>query len=736
MSNTTTTPIQVLQDYFGYDKFRPKQEEIIDTVLAGNDALILMPTGGGKSVCYQVPAMVKEGVCIVVSPLISLMRDQVEGLKQNGIPAAFINSSQSHAEQQQIKRDCLHGAVKLLYVSPETAVSPWFIELTRSFQLSLIAVDEAHCISFWGHDFRPVYQDLSKLRELSPEVPMIALTATADKITRADILKQLKLKSPEVFISSFDRPNLSLEVRPARDRVKQIIDYIKERKGECGIVYCLSRKSTEDMATKLKRQGIKAAHYHAKLPSRERDRVQDEFLMDKIEVVCATIAFGMGIDKSNVRYVIHYNLPKNIESYYQEIGRAGRDGLPSETLLFYTYGDVNLHRKIIEEEDSVVKDLKIAKLDRLKQFAEAHRCRRQVLLNYFDEILNENCDNCDVCHNPREQFDGTVIAQKALSAVARTGGRLPTGTIIDVLRGQMSERVKREELFRVKTFGVGRDLKWQDWTSYLAQLVDSGLLDVAYNERNALKLTERSKAILFSQEKAMLVRPADLKAKAATKPTVKTEEEIQNYDVALFEKLRALRKALAEQQGVPPYVIFADRSLRYMAFMQPISEQELIEVPGVGSRKLAFYGDDFLDLISTYTGKDRIKVEHPIRPRSSRSKSSSSTKKSSEPKKPTTEITYELYLSGLDVKAIAAKRELKPTTIYNHLADLYAQGKINDVSDYINEDDVALLATVVNDVDRGENGKSIKPLHDALDGKLTYYKIRFALAVLEKKGLL
>jgi ATP-dependent DNA helicase RecQ len=436
------TKEQALKKYFGYDRFRPLQAEIIDTVLDKQDCLVLMPTGGGKSVCFQIPAVLFEGVTVVISPLIALMKDQVQGLVANGIPAAFINSSLSSSEQSNIEWKLKLGEIKLLYVSPEKLLSNNYLQFIKSLNISLFAIDESHCISSWGHDFRPEYTQLSILKREFPDVPVIALTATADRVTRKDILTQLSIPESKVFISSFDRPNLSLNVLPARGRVKVIIDFIKTKPNQSGIVYCLSRQNTEDVAEALKKAGFKAAHYHAGLDSATRTKVQDAFIKDDIQVIVATIAFGMGIDKSNVRFIIHHNLPSNVESFYQEIGRAGRDGLPSETMLFFGYGDVIMRNDMITKSNlpEVIKELQFAKLNRMKQYAETEICRRRILLSYFNEEVHRDCGNCDICKNPRQRFDATIIAQKALSAISRTDEKVAMGMLIDVLRGSQNRK--------------------------------------------------------------------------------------------------------------------------------------------------------------------------------------------------------------------------------------------------------------------------------------------------------
>ncbi|MGB0838822.1 MAG: DNA helicase RecQ [Chitinophagales bacterium] len=600
-----TPPLQILKDYFGYSSFRPMQADIINNVLQGKDTVVLMPTGSGKSICYQVPALAKEGMGIVVSPLIALMKDQVEGLKLNGVKAAYLNSSLTTSQQKQVERACMLGELKLLYVSPEKLASSWFQNFIKSLNINLFAIDEAHCISFWGHDFRPEYAQLSVLKQRFPTVPIIALTATADKITRKDIVSQLRLPNPQTFLSSFDRPNLNLEVRPGQKRIQQILLFLENHSNDSGIIYCLSRKSTESLAAKLVKNGYNAAPYHAKLPPQIRSKTQERFLKDDVQIVCATIAFGMGINKSNVRFVIHYNLPKNIESYYQEIGRAGRDSLPSDTLLFYTYADVKMQRDILESEESNIQQLKLAKLERLQQFAEAHVCRRGILLNYFGESPEKNCGNCDVCRNPREVFEATVIAQKAFSAVARTREQASLNVVIEILRGNYSHRIRNNNYDKIKTFGVGRDISPADWRNYLAQLVNSGYLEIAYDQNSSMKLTAKSKAVLFNGEKVNLVRPnMEVKAKPIRKKVV-----LAAFDEALFALLIQLRNRLAAQQGMPAYIVFNDKTLQTMAGQIPTNEQEMLQVSGVGLRKMAFYGDDFLKIINKYVAQSGEPVQ-------------------------------------------------------------------------------------------------------------------------------
>lgn len=598
------TAQEALKKYFGYSSFRPMQAEIIEQVYAHKDALVLMPTGGGKSICYQIPAITMPGTALVVSPLISLMKDQVEALRGIGIPAAFLNSSLSDQEQRQVEDDFFNKKIKLLYVSPEKVVSQQFFPLLQKAQPSLFAIDEAHCISSWGHDFRPEYTQLKFIKKNFPTTPIIALTATADKLTRKDITQQLHLNEPEVFIASFDRPNLSLEVRPGQRRREQIIRFIQKRPNQAGIIYCLSRKSTEELADKLQAAGVDAAYYHAGMDAAERSLVQEAFINDNQLVVCATIAFGMGIDKSNVRWVIHYNLPKNIESYYQEIGRAGRDGAKADTLLFYSYNDVTILRDILTQNESSKADLKLAKLDRMQQYAEAVGCRRRILLSYFSEDIQEDCGNCDICKNPPKSIDGTVIAQKALSAIYRLRGTVGMSMLIDILRGSGKREIFERGYQNIKTYGAGRDIPFLEWQHYMLQLLNMGYIEIAHDQHGVLKLTTASNRVLFEQEKVPLVRFATLKERReAEKERAKKATRPQRSRNELFEHLRQLRKQLAQQRGVPPYIIFNDATLEEMAAMKPVSDEEMINISGVGERKLHLYGSTFINAIEEYLGK-------------------------------------------------------------------------------------------------------------------------------------
>ncbi len=600
----------ILKKYFGYDTFRPLQKDIINHVNDNKDCLVLMPTGGGKSICYQVPALMREGTAIVVSPLISLMKDQVESLRANGIATAALNSNNDENENIEIRRACISGKLKLLYISPERLLLE-IDYLLQDMQISLFAIDEAHCISQWGHDFRPEYTQMGVLHQRFPHIPIVALTATADKITRQDIIRQLHLKDPKLFISSFDRPNLNLTVKRGyqqREKHSELVRFIRNHADESGIIYCMSRSKTESVAKMLEKQGISTAVYHAGLPAQVRDQAQSDFINDRVQVVCATIAFGMGINKSNVRWVVHYNLPKSIESFYQEIGRAGRDGMSADTLLFYSLGDLILLTKFAT--DSNQQSVNLEKLQRIQQYAEADICRRRILLNYFGEQNEKDCGNCDVCRNPPERFDGTVIIQKALSAIIRTNQQIGSNMLIDILRGSFSADLVEKGYDKLKTFGAGRDIPGRDWQDYVLQMLQLGYIEIAYNENNHLKITESGTHILFGRKTAELViikrieQPYDKKKKKAAPAKPLFVAEMPNEDGDLFEELKALRKQLASHEAIPPYIVFSDKVLHQLAAIQPVTIDQFGEISGVGEIKKNKYGKDFISLIKQFkTGR-------------------------------------------------------------------------------------------------------------------------------------
>lgn len=610
---------QILKSYFGYDEFRPMQQEIIDAVTSGSDALVLMPTGGGKSLCYQIPALMMEGTAVVVSPLISLMKDQVEALHANGIEAATLNSGILVDEERRIRELCMSGKIRLLYISPERLMLEldW---LAESMRVSLFAIDEAHCISQWGHDFRPEYTQLGIIHDRFPDVPVIALTATADKLTKTDIVEKLRLRNPRIFISSFDRPNLSLDVKrglSAADKLRAIMQVIGRHPHESGIIYCISRRVTESLAEKLKAKGVAVGVYHAGLPIDQRNRVQEDFINDRIDVVVATIAFGMGIDKSNVRYVIHYNLPKSIESFYQEIGRGGRDGLPTETLLFFNIQDLMTLRSFADSSGQ--RDISHEKLNRMQEYAEAQVCRRRILLNYFGEESDCHCGNCDVCHNPPLYFDGTVLVQKALSAIMRAGQQIGFTLTAEILRGTMSPDVVSRSYHRLKTFGAGRDISFRDWQDYLLQMLQMGFIEIAYDDDRHLRVTSLGRDILFGHRKAQLatIIREDLRVKKSKerRKAVTAESEAsggKQEDGILYERLRELRQEIAQANNWPAYVVMSDKSLHAIATEKPTTIEAFGSIFGIGEHKRNAYGQRFISFISDYLASSASMPHQPV----------------------------------------------------------------------------------------------------------------------------
>ncbi len=595
------SPLQLLEKHFGYKSFRPQQEEVINHVLAGNDAVVLMPTGGGKSLCYQVPALAKEGLTVVVSPLIALMKDQVQALQANGIPAAFLNSTLTFTEEQAIEAQLRSGAMKLLYVSPERLLSANFLDRVAEWNPALFAIDEAHCISSWGHAFRPEYKRLDALKKRFPQVPMVALTATADKAVRSDIAAHLGMRNERLFSSSFDRPNLSLAVLPGQNRWPTLQRIMARHAGECGIIYCNSRKGTEKLAAQLQGIGVRADFYHAKMDTADRDSVQDSFIQGHTHVVCATIAFGMGIDKGDVRFVVHWNMPGTLEGYYQEIGRAGRDGAPAETILFYSYADVQTHIHFMEEvEDPHYKAIMGAKLDRIKEYAEAQVCRRTVLLSYFSEEVVQPCGNCDVCKDPPKYFDGTLLAQKALSAVYRCHQQVGMSVLIDVLKGTHSTEVQQQGFSQVKTFGVGADVSAFAWMMFIQQFIQYGLVEIDYKDRYHLKITPLGHRVLKGEHPVRLVTPETLKERQerTRKPKQPPTTASAPANADLLSRLKALRLAVSKEIAKPAFVVFSDATLVDMAQKQPRTIAEFRQVNGVGDHKTKLYAERFLEVVA------------------------------------------------------------------------------------------------------------------------------------------
>ena len=595
----TTPALLALHRVFGYDSFRPPQQEIIEGLARGESAFVLMPTGGGKSLCYQIPALLRPGTAIVVSPLIALMKDQVDSLQANGVAAAFYNSTQSAEEARRVLARLHAGELDLLYVAPERLMGEGFLARLDEIDIALFAIDEAHCVSQWGHDFRPEYVQLGALRERFPHVPLIALTATADPQTRQDIRRCLRLEEAPAYVASFDRPNIRYTVLEKHKPFEQLAKFLAGREGEAGIVYALSRKRVEEIGARLEAQGVRAGIYHAGLAVEHRRQVQEAFLRDELQVVVATVAFGMGIDKPNVRFVVHYDMPRNIEGYYQETGRAGRDGLPAEALLLYGAQDVVTARRLIETgQNPDQQRVEIHKLNAMVGCAESLTCRRRVLLQYFGQPLEQDCGNCDVCLDPPEKFDATEAARMALSCVYRVGQRFGMKHVIDVLRGMNTERIRGLGHDRLSTYGIGAGRSEDEWGSILRQLIHHGYLVQDIAQYSVLKLTDTARPLLRGELELELARPR-IKERAAR--AARGRAAVAGpHDEALFEALRALRKRLAAEQGVPPYVVFGDATLVQMAAVQPRDEGALLAISGVGDTKLQRYGDAFLDLIRAH----------------------------------------------------------------------------------------------------------------------------------------
>ena len=711
-----TTEAQLFTDlkkYFGYDSFRSFQKEAIFKILNHQDVLTIMPTGGGKSLIFQLAAIASDGMAIVISPLIALMKDQVNSLEQNGVPAAFINSSLTEAERQRVYQQIQSNKLKLLYISPEKLLSENFIDYLSSLNISFFAIDEAHCISNWGHDFRPEYTQLKILKQIFPNKSIVALTATADKQTRFDICQQLNISEENTFLDSFDRPNLSLNVLTADNRYKKIAKILATKPFESGIIYCLSRKSTESIAEKLKKDGYKAGFYHAGLSADKRNEIQEDFANDKLQIICATIAFGMGIDKSNIRWVIHYNLPKNMEGYYQEIGRAGRDGQAADTYLFYSYGDIVMLKQFAL--DSGQADIQLAKLDSMQKYAEAATCRRKILLSYFNQVLEENCGNCDVCANPPQTFDATLIAQKALSASKRMQEFVAANTLINVLRGSENQEVINNGYDKIKTFGAGKDISFFDWQNYILQLIHQGVFEIDFAHNQRLRITAYGEKVLFGKRKVMLVKPQTFEAKKEeAKKLVSKEELTENAE--LLEILKIKRKDLAVEKNVPAYLIFSDKTLKDMVKRLPVTQQEMLEVSGVGENKLQVYGDIFISLILEFLGNAKsLRQDKP--------KKKKGTKDSHL-------TTYEGFSAGKSVAEIAKERSLHEGTIMGHLLKCHELGMEVDLYQFVNKADVAkiIIAAKMLPKDAG-----LKDIFEKLEEKYSYDIIRLALKLGEEK---
>jgi len=710
---------KVLKDVFGYDHFREPQEEVITSVLDGKDAFVLMPTGGGKSLCYQIPSIIREGTGIVISPLISLMKDQVDALNRCGVSAAYFNSSLKDAEAKDVMTRFENGELDLLYVAPERLLTKTFLSRLEKVKVALFAVDEAHCVSQWGHDFRPEYVRLGELREAMPDVPMIALTATADVHTRDDIVKRLGMKRAKRYVSSFDRPNIRYLIAEKRQPLTQVLQFLEDWKDASGIIYCLSRKRVEEMAVNLQRHGIRASAYHAGMPGRVREKVQDDFLRDRVKVIVATIAFGMGVDKPNVRFVIHHDLPKSMESYYQETGRAGRDGLESEAMLLYGSGDVNLVRRLIENvENPDQRRVEVHKLNSMISLAESLTCRRRVLLGYFNEDMPEDCGNCDVCLDPPEQYEATKLAQLVAKTIKELDGDYAVGYIVDILRGSKGKRILEKEHDKISTHGAGHEINADEWTSIIRQLVHQGYYNQDISRRAALVPTEKSEDFIAGKAEVILSKyQPGIKRKLRRFTMIK--------DTALYKKLIDLRAELAEKEDVAPHTLISDVTITELSQLGNISDIDnpFELVSGMGKHKIEAYGEAFADLIGSHVGKKSSKKSHED--------SKPALLAKGPPATDAQKYSWDLYKSGMSVEEIAAEQGVSEKTILNHFIALVRAAHYVEVRDIIGDD----FDSIMLELSEADPYASLSEIKNELSVPLSNEEFRLILAWREGIGV-
>jgi ATP-dependent DNA helicase RecQ len=705
----------ILKKYFGFDEFRPLQKEIIENVLAKNDTFVLMPTGGGKSLCYQLPALKFPGTTLVISPLIALMKDQVDSLQANGVAAEFLNSTLDFDEIISIQNQALTGKIKILYIAPERMASPGFENFLSRLNPSLIAIDEAHCISEWGHDFRPDYRNLKRLKDIFPSVPLIALTATATEKVRQDILSQLGLEKSKVFISSFDRKNLFFRVIEKKNAFSKLLQLLENRRKESIIIYCFSRKDTESLAANLRAEGFSAAAYHAGLEPEKRKKTQEDFIKDEINIIVATIAFGMGIDKPNVRLVVHYTFPKSLEGYYQEIGRAGRDGLPGECVMFYAYADARKHQFFLNDiADENLKKQTEKKLREVMDYADLSSCRRRHLLAYFGENYEkENCGSCDGCLSEKETFDATIVSQKILSAIVRTGERFGAGYVADILKGKKTKQIRERGHNTLSVYGIVEDFSADQLRELIRSLINVTILRKTQGEYPTLELTKKGRLFLSNKESLFLPKPKEdiIESKPETKGDI-------DYDEALFEKLRTLRKQIAGNLNVPPFVVFSDVSLREMAGYFPSNETAFLKITGVGEQKLKNFGKIFLQTINDYAEKNNIQPKE-----FSRSRVQKSVRKNAPEnvRSGTFRITQEFLEQKLSVAQIAKARGLTEGTIISHIEKMVFSGQAIDI-EYL-KPSPEIYVEIQSAFKKCGQG-ALGPVHTYLDNKYDYDLLR------------